>query len=117
MLTLHGIANCDKVRAARRYLDTHGIDYSFVDLREQPPSLAQWQRWLATLGTELINRRSTTWKQLDPAQRAQLDSAHAAEVLSAHPTLMKRPLLALGNDYHVGFTERDYDALFERHRL
>jgi arsenate reductase len=117
MLTLYGITNCDKVRAARRYLEQRGIDYAFVDLREQPPAAAQWHGWLNALGDALINRRSTTWKALDKASHSALQHGDAAAVLAAHPTLMKRPLLALGNDYHVGFTEADYDALLERHRL
>jgi len=117
MLTLHGITNCDTVRAARRYLEARGIEYRFCDLREQPPTPEQWQAWLAALGDTLINRRSTTWTQLSAGEREQLAGGEAAAVLRQHPTLMKRPLLALGNAYHVGFTEGDYDTLLERHRL
>nr|MDJ0878143.1 arsenate reductase [Halieaceae bacterium] len=35
MITLYGIPNCDTVRKARRWLDSHTIDYQFHDFREQ----------------------------------------------------------------------------------
>jgi len=118
MIHLYGIANCDKVRAARRYLEQRAIDYRFCDLRTDPPTAQDWSTWLAALGPErLINRRSTTWKQLSADQRAAVTDGDAVTVLQAQPTLMQRPLLILGNQYHVGFTAHDYDLLLERHRL
>jgi arsenate reductase (glutaredoxin) len=118
MIHLYGIANCDKVRAARRYLDQRAIDYRFCDLRAEPPGADQWATWLAALGSErLVNRRSTTWKQLSASQQAAVLAGDAVAVLQTHPTLMQRPLLVLGNQYHVGFAVPDYDLLLERHSL
>ena len=33
MTTLYGIRNCDTMRKARRWLDTHDVDYVFHDVR------------------------------------------------------------------------------------
>ena len=52
--TLYGIKNCDTVRAARRWLDTHNIDYVFSDVREQALSPQQLQSWLQELGLALV---------------------------------------------------------------
>ena len=59
MITLYGINNCDKVRAARKWLEQHGIEYDFHDVREDGLSASAVQGWLAELGWEtLVNRRS-----------------------------------------------------------
>ena len=116
-ITLYGIKNCDSVRAARRWLDDKGVDYHFHDIREQAIAADQWQAWLDRLGETLLNKRSTTWKQLSPAQRDGLDVARAAPLLVAHPTLMKRPLLDAGGELHLGFNAEQYQSIFTHHTL
>lgn len=115
--TLYGIKNCDTVRAARRWLDTHNIDYVFSDVREQALSPQQLQSWLQELGLALVNKRSTTWKQLGPGERDNLDLSSAVDLLSQHPTLMKRPVLDTGQERHLGFKAEDYQRLFAHHTL
>lgn len=115
--TLYGIKNCDSVRAARRWLDNHSIDYNFCDVRAQAPSTEQLRRWIAELGLALVNKRSTTWKQLDQQLRDNLDEASAVALLRQHPTLMKRPVLDTGKQRHLGFSAEDYRSLFAQHTL
>lgn len=94
-VTLYGIPNCDQVRSARRWLAAHGVTVEFVDYRAAPPAPALLQQWLLALGADaLVNRRSTTWRQLGPEERAAAAAPEtAAEVLHAHPTLIKRPMI------------------------
>ncbi|AKH70293.1 transcriptional regulator, Spx/MgsR family [Spongiibacter sp. IMCC21906] len=113
---LYGIKNCDTVRAARKWLDAENIEHQFHDVREQALSEDQLNQWLDKLGDKLINKRSTTWKQLDEADREQL-SDRAAKLLLAHPTLMKRPLLDTGKELHLGFKDTDYQRIFTHHTL
>lgn len=115
--TLYGIKNCDTVRAARRWLDSHNIDYVFSDVREQDLSPEQLRGWLQELGMALVNKRSTTWKQLSQSERDNLDAETAVALLSQHPTLMKRPLLDTGRERHLGFKAEDYQRLFAHHTL
>ena len=111
--TLFGIPNCDTVRKARKWLEDRGIAHDFVDLRENTPPVSQIGIWLATLGTDrLINRRSTTYKQLDDSQRAALDGDAAVSALRQHPTLIKRPVLEWQHTLLVGFSEQEYAELF-----
>jgi Spx/MgsR family transcriptional regulator len=110
--TLYGIKNCDTVKKARTWLDQQGIDYRFHDFRIDGLSAAQVGQWLKELGAEaLINKRSTTWKGLDDATRANIDQ-RAAEIILANPTLIKRPLLDTGKRKHLGFKAADYQTLF-----
>lgn len=116
--TLYGIKNCDTVRKARRWLDDHDIDYRFHDVREQALAADQLQAWLEELGDALLNKRSTTWKQLSEAQRESIGDANSAvALLLEHPTLMKRPLLDTGTSRHLGFKAEHYQQLFTHHTL
>ncbi|MEE4190971.1 MAG: ArsC family reductase [Halieaceae bacterium] len=118
MITLYGIPNCDTVRKARRWLDGHSIDYQFHDFREQGLDEDTVSTWLDELGWEtVVNRRSTTWKQLDPATRESMDRATALRCILEHPTLVKRPVLDTGHDRHLGFSETQYQELFTQHTL
>lgn len=111
--TVFGIKNCDTVKKARKWLDNAGVDYRFHDLREDGLDQRQVARWIKALGWEtVVNKRSTTWKQLDESTRQSLDDKQAIEVILQHPTLIKRPLLDLDGQFFVGFREADYQSLF-----
>ncbi len=107
MIKVYGLNNCDSCRKARRYLDAHGVDYRFVDLREHPPLPGQVRAWLAVLGEEqLLNRRSSTWRTLDDELRlpaGQLTEQHLMALISRHPTVIKRPLFVAGARMLTGF--------------
>ena len=110
---LYGIPNCDTVRKARRWLETRAIDYRFHDLRADGIDEATVRRWLDAVGAEtLVNRRSTTWKQLTEPDRHQATGPGAAALLVRHPTLIKRPVLADGAGITVGFKEATYAERF-----
>jgi len=111
--TLFGIKNCDTVKKARKWLDTQGINYRFHDFREDGLSKAQVAKWVAELGWEtLVNKRSTTWKQLDANTRDNLNDSTVVPIILENPTLIKRPLLDTGDSRRVGFKADDYQQLF-----
>lgn len=110
MITLYGIKNCDTVKKARRWLEAAGQDYRFHDLRADGLSAEQVQAWLAAVGETLINRRSTTWKQLSEVEQARAGTDPAG-LLVANPTLIKRPVLTTANTTAVGFSAAQYQAL------
>ena len=113
MTTLFGIKNCDTVKKARKWLESQGVDYQFHDFRVDGLNQAQVERWVAELGWEtLVNKRSTTWKQLDAAARESLNDQSVVAVILENPTLIKRPLLDTGDTRRVGFKETDYQQLF-----
>ena len=118
MITLYGIKNCDTVKKARRWLEQAGIEYAFHDFREDGLSEDAVSAWIAELGWEnLVNRRSTTWKQLDAAQREAMNGDSALAAILKHPTLIKRPLLDVGHERLTGFSPALYQTLFEKHTL
>ena len=115
MLNVYGIANCDSVSAARRWLKEHGIAHEFHDLRKEHVDAQTLEQWLAALGRErLVNKSSTTWRTLERSQREQIESGNPVPVLIANPTLIKRPVLAGDGLLHCGFNPSDYEQLFSR---
>ncbi|MFV8820111.1 ArsC family reductase [Haliea sp. E17] len=118
MITLYGIKNCDTVRKARKWLDEHNVDYQFHDFREDGLARERAASWLDALPWDtVVNKRSTSWKALAPAQRESMDKAAALEAILAQPTLVKRPLLDTGHELHCGFSAAQYQKIFGHHTL
>jgi Spx/MgsR family transcriptional regulator len=113
MNTLVGIKNCDSVKKARKWLDANGVQYTYHDLREDGLDKAALQAWISELGWEvLLNKRSTTWKQLTEDERNELSDTKVMMLFLAHPTLIKRPVLITKSGILVGFKEAEYSKLF-----
>ena len=111
-MTLYGIRNCDSCRAASKWLSAAGIEFRFHDLRKDGIERAQVERWLASCDRErLLNRRGTTWRQLDESERSRADGDQLADLLLAHPTLIKRPVLEHSTGVEIGFSAARYEAI------
>lgn len=111
MYKLYGIKNCDTVKKARVWLEQHNIDYQFHDYRVDGISLELLNQFEKKLGWEvLLNKRSTTWRELSDRQKADLNPAAALQLLLAHPTLIKRPILASGDTFIIGFNADEYQS-------
>lgn len=113
-MTLYGIPNCDTVKKARTWLHAHYLDHDFHDFKKQGVNAS----WLQQVGTQtgwqaLLNQRGTTWRKLDSAiQNTVNDQQTAIELMLAHPSLIKRPVLEVNGRYHLGFSEAQYQAIF-----
>ena len=112
--TLHGIPNCDTVKKARAWLDGRGMAYRFHDFRKLGVPDEELRRWIAAVGWEkLVNRQGTTWRRLDEAVReAVVDAVSAAALMRDQPSVIRRPVLAIGDEVVVGFDAARYAALF-----
>lgn len=103
---IYGIAACDTVRKARRWCDDEGIAHKFHDLRTDGLTGDMLDRWLEQADTEtLLNRRSTTWKELSDSQKADTSPPALRALMLDRPTLIKRPVCEIGNLITVGFTD------------
>ena len=110
---LFGIKNCDTVKKARKWLDAQRINHEFVDFREHPLSSDQLKSWVDRLGMDtVLNKRSTTYRQLDEADKQNTDPAHWIVLMQQQPTLIKRPVLVHDNTVEVGFKAARYEELF-----
>ncbi len=104
VVTIYGLANCDTCRKALKWLAERGIEHRFHDLRAGGVDASSLNEWINELGWEnLLNRRSTTWRQLPEAMQQNVTPVSAATLMLAHPALIKRPLFDLGGRYMIGF--------------
>ncbi len=112
MITLFGIKNCDACRKARKWLEERNIAHQFHDLREDGLDRGQLQDWMNALGwQQLLNRRSTTWRALSGSDRTDMTAEKAMDLIMAHPTLIKRPVFALKDEFMVGFSKTVTDRI------
>ena len=111
---LYGIETCDQVRKAKQWLRGRALEVQWHDFRRDglaPERLAHWMSHLPW--DALLNRRGLTWRQLPAQERAGVvDAASAAELMLAHPLLIKRPVLELDDRILVGFSEALYKSVF-----
>ena len=104
MITLYGIKACDTMKKARTWLDEHGIDYHFHDYKKEGIDAERLRSWCEEHGWEkILNRQGTTFRKLDDSQKADLDEAKAIELMLAQPSMIKRPVLDLGERTLIGF--------------
>lgn len=99
-ITIYGLKACDTCRKVRQVLSAAGRDVALHDLRSDPVPRATLADWLERLGPDLVNRRSTTWRGLSYDDRAR----DPVDLLSAHPAVMKRPVIVAGDAIHLGWT-------------
>ncbi len=112
-MILYGIKSCDTVRKARRWLEAHGVDYRFHDLRGDGLTPERVSDWLRLIPAEqLLNKRSTTWKNLTPEERETASGESLPGLLARHPTLVKRPVLEAGGRIMVGFSADRFADFF-----
>jgi Spx/MgsR family transcriptional regulator len=110
-VTLYGISNCDTVKKARKWLDEKGIGYAFHDYKKQGADPAKLRRWVDEAGWEtVLNRRGTTFRKLDDADKADLDAARAVALLEAHPSAIKRPVVECPGGLLVGFDPAEWET-------
>jgi arsenate reductase (glutaredoxin) len=116
-ITLYGIRNCDTMKRARAWLDTHQVAYAFHDYKVDGIDRATLERWQREVGLDrLLNRSGTTFRKLDAATRESLDDAGALALMIAQPSMIRRPVLDTGAGILVGFDPRDYAARLQRAR-
>jgi arsenate reductase (glutaredoxin) len=111
MVLLYGIKNCDTVKKARLWLENNGISYQFHDYRVDGLTQEQLRGFADKLGWEkMLNRSSTSWRQLTTEQQADLTETKALQLMLDMPTLVKRPILDTGSNLLIGFKPDTYHS-------
>ena len=112
-MILYGISNCDTVKKAKNWLETNNIDYRFHDFRKQGLESEIVQDWLNQIPwDQLLNKRSTTWRNLDPEVQQSVNAETVVQLLVANPTLIKRPVLTVNGIINIGFNADTYQGIF-----
>jgi len=111
---VYGIPNCDTIKKARRWLDDNSIEYEFHNYKKLGIEEAILKKWCKEHGHEaLINKRGTTWRRLDEAQKENLNQKTAIALMQSNNSLIKRPVVEHGAARLIGFDEAQYSELLK----
>jgi arsenate reductase len=109
--TLYGIKACDTMKKARAWLEDKAVDYRFHDYKAAGVDRTDLARWCDEHGWQVVlNRAGTTFRKLDDEHKVDIDQARAVELMLAYPSMIKRPVLDLGNRTLIGFKPDLYAA-------
>ena len=104
---VYGITNCDTVKRSRAWLEDRGVEHSFHDFKKNGVPPDRLDRWIQRVGWEaVINRKGTTWRKLDDADKAAVTDAQSArKAMMEHASLIKRPVVEWPDgEITIGFT-------------
>lgn len=114
-MQLYGIPNCNTVKKARDWLDSHHIAHTFHDFKKQGVNPAELESWLDQIDWQtLVNRKGLTWRALtDDDKNAVQDKVSAMRLMQQKTSVIKRPILVKNQQViAVGFDETIYRKLF-----
>ena len=108
-VTVYGIRNCDTMKKAFAWLDSHGVEYRFHDYRREGVPVDRLAAWAKSAGWErLANTRGPTWRKIPDRAKDGLDEARALRLLEAHSSAIRRPVVEYSRKILVGFDAAEY---------
>ncbi len=112
-MIFYGLKTCDTCRKAQKELRAAGIDFDVIDVRADGVNADKLRKWANTTDwKKLLNTRSTPWRNLDAGDTDGSDEVKAVALMAAHPTLIKRPVIEVGDETYVGWSAETKAALF-----
>lgn len=113
-MTVYGIKNCNTVKTALDWLKKNGVDFEFHDYKTKGITEDKLKQWSKQVGWEaLVNKRGTTWRQLDETVQSKItNEAAAISLMKEKTSVIKRPLIEKDNKVvALGFDEAQYKKL------
>ena len=106
---------CTTCQKARKWLDDNKIEYEFIDIKLDNPTLDELTEWYKKSGLPLkkfFNTSGLLYKSLDLKNKLPTMTAdEMLNLLASDGMLVKRPLL-IGDDFIiVGFKEDEYEKI------
>jgi Spx/MgsR family transcriptional regulator len=114
-MIVYGIKNCDTVKKSITWLKNHQIDFEFHDYKSKGISESKLKEWVKQVGWEsLVNKKGTTFKQLDDSSKEKIkDASSAIQLMIEKTSVIKRPLIERnGKVVFLGFNEEEYEKKF-----
>jgi arsenate reductase len=114
-MIVYGIKNCNTVKSALDWLKKKNVEFEFHDYKSKGITAQKLKDWSKQVGWEsLVNKKGTTWRQLDGAVKNSITSeAKAIALMMEKTSVIKRPLLEEnGKVLALGFDEAAYRTKF-----
>ena len=107
---------CGTCRNALKYLDSKGIEYTAVPIRETPPSMKELNFMLKQTGElkKLLNTSGQDYRKLNMKDKVkELSEQEVLKLLNENGNLIKRPFV-VGKEFGItGFKEDDWNNIFK----
>jgi arsenate reductase len=108
-IKIYGIKNCDTMKKTFTFLEGHGASYEFHDYKKSGADEKVLRAAMAEHGWEkVINRRGTTWRKLPDDVKTSMDEERAVAAAIDNPSMIKRPILTMGDEIVLGFDADQY---------
>jgi len=99
------------MKKARTWLDEHGVSYELHDYKTAGIDREHLTQWCNEQGWQVVLKRAgTTFRKLEDERKDDLDQSKAIELMLAQPSMIKRPVLDLGDRTLIGFKPDSYSA-------
>lgn len=112
MLKLYGYKKCGACRKAEKFLQQVSVDYTFVDITENPPTpetLANIAKLANVPLKKLFNTSGVHYRELNiKAQLPTMSDLEILALLASNGRLIKRPLVTDEKQATVGFKEETF---------
>jgi len=113
IVKIYGIKNCSTMKKAMNWLEEQNIAFDFHDYKKSDIDQASLESWLSKAPwDELINKRGTTWRKLPEESKENIDNEKAIQLMLENTSLIKRPVLLVNGNLHLGFKEEAYNLIF-----
>lgn len=110
-----GYPKCSTSRKAQTWLDEHGLDYTFQDIKKDHPDLDQITELYEKSGLPLkrfFNTSGQLYRSMNLKEKLpQMSEQEQLELLASDGMLVKRPILVDGDRVLVGFKPESYQGL------
>ena len=113
-MKIYGYSKCSTVKKAKGYIDRKKMKYDFIDMVEDGISQKVIKEIDKLVGDieELINKRSTTYRELKLKDKwEKMSKAEKIKTLANNPKLIKRPIVVKGKKVLVGFDQKLYKTV------
>ena len=111
-LKVYGIPNCGTCKKAIAWLEENGIDYAFVNTKEQPPEKRAIASWVAELTARpMRNTSGLSYRALGDEKKEWSDEQWT-KAFANDAMLLKRPLFEKdGKAVMVGFRAKEEEKI------
>lgn len=103
-LFVYGIPNCGTCKKAMQWLEDNGINYEFVNTKENPPREEKIREWVNTLGVKSLRNTSGISYRALGEEKNTWNEENWIQAFAKDAMLLKRPLFVKDNQaVLVGF--------------
>lgn len=105
---------CTTCKKAQKWLDENQVGYTFRDIKEDNPTLAELKDWHARSGLPLkkfFNTSGQLYRSMELSKKLKdMSEEEQFALLASDGMLVKRPLVVAEGKVLVGFKEADWEA-------